>query len=102
MTRTRKPSPQSVRLVLTMGSQPNVWRHGYDLGGEAGLKSGSLYPILMRLKERGYLEAQWEQDPPPGRPARHLYRLTPLGRSLAAELLVVSAKRPARLVLGEA
>jgi PadR family transcriptional regulator, regulatory protein PadR len=47
------------------------------------LQSGSLYPILVRLADRGLLETSWE----PGvgsRPPRHLYRLTVTGREYAA------------------
>ena len=50
-----------------------------------GLKAGSLYPILIRLCDRGLLESTWEDDPPPGRPPRHLYRLTADGLRWAAE-----------------
>jgi DNA-binding PadR family transcriptional regulator len=49
------------------------------------LASGSLYPILMRLSERGLLEAAWEEMPARGRPPRHLYRLTPAGLEAARE-----------------
>ena len=66
-----------------MAANPAGWRHGYDISLETELKAGSLYPILIRLADRGLLEAQWESDPPPGRPARHLYRLTTAGLQLA-------------------
>lgn len=59
------------------------WRHGYDLSRETGLKSGTLYPLLIRLTERGWLETRWEDSPEPGRPPRHLYRLTAEGRAQA-------------------
>jgi DNA-binding PadR family transcriptional regulator len=42
-----------------------------------------MYPILIRLADRGLLEATWEAGGPPGRPARHLYRLTAAGRDYA-------------------
>lgn len=45
-----------------------------------------MYPILMRLADRGLLESSWEQDPPNGRPPRHLYRLTGAGMKQAAEI----------------
>jgi len=45
-----------------------------------------MYPILMRLADRGLLETTWESEPPGGRPARHLYRLSGTGRTFAAEL----------------
>jgi len=88
------PSPQTMRLLRALAAEPMRWRYGYELGAETGLKAGSLYPILVRLADRGLLEAQWEEPPPRGRPARHLYRLTAGGRDLAAQ--PVPAK-PARL-----
>ena len=84
MTRNRAPSPQTLRVLGALAAAPSRWRYGYDLGTETGLKAGSLYPILVRLADRGLLEAIWEESAPPGRPARHLYRLTPEGRELAA------------------
>jgi Transcriptional regulator PadR-like family len=38
------------------------WRYGYELGTETGLKAGSLYPILVRLADRKFLEASWEES----------------------------------------
>jgi PadR family transcriptional regulator, regulatory protein PadR len=86
VTRARRPSPQTVAVLTALAAEPSAWRHGYDLGQQVGLKAGSLYPILMRLSDRGLLEACWEADAPRGRPARHLYRLTGAGARLAGEL----------------
>jgi DNA-binding PadR family transcriptional regulator len=71
----RRPSPQTEAVIAALAQDPAAWRHGYDLLKELGLKAGTLYPILMRLCDRGVLEATWEDDAPPGRPPRHLYRL---------------------------
>jgi PadR family transcriptional regulator, regulatory protein PadR len=86
MARTRRPSAQTVAVLQAFASRPAEWRYGYELGLEVGLKTGSLYPILMRLSDRGLLESTWESDPPAGRPPRHLYRLTGAGESFAARL----------------
>ncbi len=40
---------------------PRRWRYGYDLSKETGLKSGTLYPLLIRLSDQGLLEAEWRQ-----------------------------------------
>lgn len=80
------PSEQTLRLLRAMAKEPSTWRHGYDLGQETELKAGSLYPILMRLSDRGWLEESWESDPPAGRPPRHLYRLTQAGLDAIASL----------------
>ena len=71
-----------------MADDPTTWRYGYELCQRLDLKAGSLYPILARLAQRGLLEARWAKDAPPGRPPRHLYRLTGAGLSLVAELPV--------------
>lgn len=84
--RVRKPSPQTSAVLQALAAEPSKWRYGYELGREVGLKAGSLYPILIRLSDRELVEASWEDEPSPGRPPRHLYRLTAAGRVLAAEL----------------
>jgi DNA-binding PadR family transcriptional regulator len=86
MTRTRRPSAQTTAVVLALAQTPTAWHYGYELCQQLGLKAGSVYPILMRLADRGLLETSWETDAPAGRPPRHLYRLTGPGRALAAEL----------------
>jgi PadR family transcriptional regulator, regulatory protein PadR len=79
-------SPQSAAVLRALVDSPKRWRYGYELGQQVGLRAGSLYPILMRLSDRGLLEDCWEDRPPAGRPPRHLYRLTAAGRRAAAEL----------------
>jgi PadR family transcriptional regulator, regulatory protein PadR len=91
MTVARRPSPQTVAVLCALAESPSAWRYGYDLGQEIGLKAGSLYPILIRLCDRGLLEATWESDPPQGRPPRHLYRLTCTGVQFAAQVVPVPA-----------
>lgn len=86
MTRTRRPSPQTTAVMLALAEEPTAWRYGYELCRQLDIKPGSLYPILMRLADRGQLETAWDTDVPAGRPPRHLYRLTGSGRALATEL----------------
>jgi DNA-binding PadR family transcriptional regulator len=85
MTYQRRPSPQTIAVLRALARQPSRWRHGYDLCTELGVQAGSMYPILMRLADRGLLEADWEADPVRGRPPRHLYRLTGAGVSYATQ-----------------
>ena len=100
MTRTRRPSPQTVAVLHALAGEPTAWRYGYELGRQAGLRAGSLYPILIRLCDRGLLEASWESDPGAGRPPRHLYRLTGEGQRVAAEAAARPAARPATVLRG--
>jgi DNA-binding PadR family transcriptional regulator len=91
MARKANSSPQTIKLLDALLSQPGEWRYGYDLSKETGLKSGTLYPQLMRLESNGWLEATWEEAPQPGKPARHMYRLTEVGQAAAP---AVVAQRP--------
>jgi DNA-binding PadR family transcriptional regulator len=83
-------SPQTLSVLAALCGQPSAWQHGYALARQTGLKSGTLYPILIRLADRGLVEACWEEEPVPGRPRRHLYRLTPDGLASAAAALAES------------
>lgn len=85
MLRNRPPSAQARALLEALLAHPTVWRHGYDLAKLAGLSSGTLYPLLIRLHDRGFLEAQWLEPERAGRPARHVYRLTTAGAAYARE-----------------
>jgi PadR family transcriptional regulator PadR len=99
---TRRPSPQTVAVLTALAADPQRWRYGYELGQEVDLKAGSLYPILMRLGDRGLLDSTWETDPPAGRPPRHLYRLTADGMALAAEAAAAAPGRVAAPATGTA
>ena len=78
-------------VLDALARAPRDWRYGYDLCLEVGLQAGTMYPILMRLADRGLLETSWETDPPAGRPARHLYRLSADGLAFAETATAASA-----------
>jgi DNA-binding PadR family transcriptional regulator len=83
----RKPnnSRQTRSLLATFLDRTQTWLHGYELSKETGLKSGTLYPLLMRLSEQGLMESRWQEAERPGLPPRHMYRLTSAGLALARE-----------------
>ena len=82
-------------MLTALCDQPSQWQHGYALAKQTGLKSGTLYPILIRLADRGLVEACWQDEPTPGRPRRHLYRLTAAGLASATGALASAAERAA-------
>ncbi len=53
MQRNRPPSAQAVNVLRALAADPARWRYGYDLAAEVHLKSGTLYPVLVRLADRG-------------------------------------------------
>jgi PadR family transcriptional regulator len=95
MTRVRRPSPQTVAILDALAEKASDWSHGYDLCRLLGLKAGTVYPILIRLADRGYVETAWEQEVPQGRPPRHLYRLSAAGAEHWRALCRAEAERAA-------
>ena len=56
-TRTRT-SKQTLALLGALVAKPSQWHYGYALSRETELMSGTLYPILMRLEERGWFHGE--------------------------------------------
>ena len=83
MTRSRALSHHARMVLAVLLDAGGQWSHGYELAQVAGVKSGTLYPLLIRLEAQGHLEAEWQMPPEGGRPPRHAYRLTASGRKLA-------------------
>jgi transcriptional regulator len=65
-------------------------RHGYEIsklieersGGRVKFKVGSLYPLLYRLEERGWIAGKWIEKA--GERRRRFYRLTAQGKQVLA------------------
>jgi DNA-binding PadR family transcriptional regulator len=83
MTRKRALSTHARALLAALLAAGDGWSHGYELCSLTGIKSGTLYPLLIRLEAQGLLEAEWQQPLAGGRPPRHAYRLTAAGRRVA-------------------
>ena len=98
MARRSGFSAQTLSVLALLEAEPAPWRHGYLLAKQTGLRSGTLYPILIRLAERGLVEACWEDGQPAGRPRRHLYRLSSEGLAAARAALAVAAPERHRRV----
>ncbi len=91
MARRPEFSVQTLSVLAVLCADPAGWRHGYGIAKDTGLKSGTLYPILIRLADRGLVEACWEEGQPAGRPRRHLYRLSSDGLAAARAALAEQA-----------
>jgi PadR family transcriptional regulator, regulatory protein PadR len=65
------------------------WVTGSQIVHVTNLRSGILYPILIRLEQSGWLSGKWETGDPHvlGRPLRHYYRVTTLGLSKTKALV---------------
>ena len=80
----KKGSAELLLLSLLEGGP----RHGYEISklietrsrGRLRFHIASLYPLLYRLEERGWLTGQWVEKP--GTRRRRFYRLTREGRKV--------------------
>lgn len=79
----------AVLAALLAAPPPCHMRFGYEILRETGLTSGSVYPILHRLEEAGWLVSAEEPSPEKGRPPRRCYRFTELGEAEAKKALGV-------------
>ncbi len=87
MPRRAHSSKQAVALLSALLVRPDEWQHGYQIMPQTRLKSGTLYPLLMRLADDGFLESEWRPAMPPARAPRHAYRLTNAGRAFAHAII---------------
>lgn len=92
MARRRNISKQTRLLLAALVDAPTETWYGYDLCKKTGLKSGTLYPILMRLGDQGYLSSEWCAPEQQGRPPRRVYALTPAGLEFAQSLSSLGPK----------
>jgi PadR family transcriptional regulator PadR len=92
MSRKPRSSKQTNQLLAVLATDARRWRHGYELSQKTGLKSGTLYPLLIRLSDQGWLEARWSEPEREGRPPRHEYRLTEEGAELAKQQAAAAMK----------
>jgi DNA-binding PadR family transcriptional regulator len=93
MARALRKSAQTLLVLEAFLAAPANWQYGYDICKATGVKSGTLYPILMRLEEVGLLDSRWEPAET-GRPPRHMYQLNSEGIRTAREYVRAHDARP--------
>ena len=87
LDRELKKGSAELLILSLLDAEP---RHGYDLGKLIHTRSGgtltfhidSLYPLLYRLEERGWIKGAWVEKS--GERRRRFYRLTREGRKVLA------------------
>jgi PadR family transcriptional regulator PadR len=88
---------QTRRLLEALLTAPTKDWYGLELMDLTKLSSGTMYPLLHRLQQDGWLAAAQEEIDPvqAGRPRRRLYRLTGSGEAAARQL--IATRDPSRL-----
>ena len=76
------PTLKVLKLFL---AKPREGRSGAEISRETKVGSGTLYPMLARLEQAGWLTSEWEIINPreAGRPRRRFYKLTAVGQTKA-------------------
>jgi PadR family transcriptional regulator PadR len=81
---------QTQLVLRALLAEPAAQRYGLQLCEETGLPNGTVYPIVARLEQAGWVVSSWE-DPVKhvtrGTPPRRYYRLTDEGAEQAREAL---------------
>ena len=88
LDRELKRGSAELLILSVLEARP---RHGYDLskliqarsGGQLTFHIDSLYPLLYRIEERGWIKGTWVEKPDARR--RRLYKVTAEGRRVLAQ-----------------
>jgi DNA-binding PadR family transcriptional regulator len=94
-------TPQTQAVLAALMSDVREPHYGLEIAREAGLASGTIYPILARLERAGWVESEWENvdQSEVGRRRRRYYRLTAEGERAARNELAAEADRLHRIGL---
>ena len=77
-------TPQFSTVLNILVSSSKNKTTGYDIMRETGLNSGTVYPILHRMEEAGWLKSKWESvESPIYRPFRRRVVLQITAKGLA-------------------
>ena len=87
LDRELKKGSAELMILSIVEARP---RHGYEIsklietrsGGHLKFNIASLYPLLYRLEDRGWLQGKWVEKA--GERRRRFYRLTAEGRRVLA------------------
>jgi PadR family transcriptional regulator PadR len=88
LDRELKRGAAELLILSLLDARP---RHGYDLsklietrsGGQLKFHIDSLYPLLYRLEERGWIKGTWVEKPDERR--RRFYKVTAEGRRMLVQ-----------------
>jgi PadR family transcriptional regulator, regulatory protein PadR len=94
----RKPSTPTRLVFQAFLDAPSDLTYGFALAEATGLPSGTIYPILRRLEDEGFIKSHWtEVEVGPQRRKRRYYELTGEGRR-AAQAATVKDRQALRLL----
>ena len=89
MAKDIRLSGPTLKMLKLFVEKPLERRSGVEIARATNIGSGTLYPVLQRLENAGWLKSEWEKIEPTeaGRPRRRLYKLTGQGQTKAVKAL---------------
>lgn len=88
MTAERRITEQTEQILQALMTDPTAEWSGAEIAPMTGIKSGTLYPALLRMERFGWLTWRWEEIEPSEekRPRKRLYVLTGKGEEVSREV----------------
>lgn len=80
----------TLKVAAALLTKPDEWHWGYSLHRDTGVHTGTLYPMLERMRLARLLHSKWqstEDMEPSQRLPRRYYALTDKGRAELSALI---------------
>ncbi len=93
---------QTQAVLASLLERPEEPHYGLEIAKEAGLATGTIYPILARLERMRWVTSEWEDidESQAARRRRRYYRLTGEGMAAARAEFEATAERVRRAGVG--
>jgi DNA-binding PadR family transcriptional regulator len=95
-SKARRMTLQTRLVLAALLAEPTADFYGLQLAHQLDLPSGTIYQVLARFEEWGWLETHWEDAELPraeGRPPRRYFRFSPGGLAAARHAVDALAQR---------
>lgn len=76
---SRRRTRRLMAIAAALLRHPDTQHYAYELSKQAGVRTGTIYPILWRWLADGWLADGWDPPLAEGRPGRRWYTVTRLG-----------------------
>jgi len=88
-----------LKVLEVFANNPNDWYTGADICNKTKLRSGVVYPLLIRMEERGWLKCKLEENTQ--YPRKHYYQITRGGVGRGKRMIAKSKEVPEDFSLGD-
>jgi DNA-binding PadR family transcriptional regulator len=87
MAAIERKTKTTIAVVRALFTLPESERHGFGIALASSCRAGTVYKILDRLMEDGWLSFRWEPNPNDKNPPRKVFSFTERGGREASAFL---------------